>query len=52
MSTPTGQHLLKDVAYHDAGIYKCIGQSATNKKKLEILHTVSVGVKGKDTLPT
>jgi hypothetical protein len=38
--------LLKDVIYQDAGIYKCVGQSPSNKKKLEILNTVLVGVKG------
>lgn len=43
---PTGQFSLKDVVYSDAGSYKCIGQSVNNKKKLEILKTVSVSVKG------
>lgn len=47
VSTPTGQVSLKDVVYQDAGTYKCIGQSPTNKKKLEILQTVGVTVKGK-----
>lgn len=45
--TPTGQFSLKDVVYSDAGSYKCIGQSVNNKKKLEILKSVSVSVKGK-----
>lgn len=45
--TPTGQYSLKDVVYQDAGIYKCVGQSSSNKKKLEVLNTVVVGVKGK-----
>lgn len=45
--TPTGQFSLKDVVYSDAGSYKCIGQSVNNKKKLEVLKTVSVSVKGK-----
>ena len=47
LTTPTGQFSLKDVVYQDAGIYKCIGQSPTNKKKVEIIHTVAVQVKGK-----
>ncbi len=47
LTTPTGQFSLKDVVYQDAGIYKCIGQSISNKKKLEIVHTVAVQVKGK-----
>lgn len=48
LTTPTGQFSLKDVVYQDAGIYKCIGQSVSNnKKKVEIIHTVSVQVKGK-----
>lgn len=47
LTIPTGQHILKEVAYQDAGIYKCIGQSSSNRKRLEILHTVSVGVRGK-----
>lgn len=46
LTTPTGQFSLKDVVYHDAGTYKCIGQSPTNKKKLEVLQTVGVTVKG------
>ncbi|GAB0086968.1 uncharacterized protein DMENIID0001_012050 [Sergentomyia squamirostris] len=46
LSTPTGQSMLKDVVYQDAGVYKCIGQSAATKKKLEVLHTVAVAVKG------
>lgn len=45
--TPTGQFSLKDVVYSDAGSYKCIGQSVNNKRKLEIVKTVSVSVKGK-----
>jgi hypothetical protein len=45
--TPTGQYSLKDVVYQDAGIYKCVGQSPSNKKKLEVLNSVIVGVKGK-----
>lgn len=47
LTTPTGQFSLKDVVYQDAGTYKCIGQSAVNKKKLEILNAVSIAVKGK-----
>lgn len=48
LTTPTGQFSLKDVVYQDAGIYKCIGQStANNKKKVEVIHTVAVQVKGK-----
>ena len=42
----TGQYALKDVIYQDAGVYKCVGQSASNKKKLEVLNSVVVGVKG------
>ena len=42
-----GQYALKDVVYQDAGIYKCVGQSPTNKKKLEVLNTIALGVKGK-----
>lgn len=45
-TNPNGQYSLKDVVYQDAGIYKCIGQSAGNKKKLEVLNTIAVGVKG------
>lgn len=44
---PNGQYALKDVVYQDAGIYKCVGQSPTNKKKLEVLNTIALGVKGK-----
>lgn len=44
---PNGQYSLKDVVYQDAGIYKCVGQSPTNKKKLEVLNTIALGVKGK-----
>lgn len=48
LTTPTGQFSLKDVVYQDAGIYKCIGQSTSNnKKKVEVIHTVAVQVKGK-----
>lgn len=47
LSSPTGQVSLKDVVYQDAGTYKCIGQSPQNKKKLEVLQTVGVTVKGK-----
>lgn len=43
---PNGQYSLKDVVYQDAGIYKCVGQSPTNKKKLEVLNTIALGVKG------
>lgn len=50
LTTPTGQFSLKDVVYQDAGIYKCIGQSTANKKKLEIVHTVAVQVKGETNL--
>lgn len=46
LSTPTGQFSLKDVVYQDAGTYKCIGQSPINKKKLEVLQTLGVTVKG------
>lgn len=46
-TNPNGQYSLKDVVYQDAGIYKCIGQSVGNKKKLEVLNTIAVGVKGK-----
>lgn len=42
-----GQYALKDVVYQDAGIYKCIGQSPTNKKKLEVLNAIALGVKGR-----
>ncbi|XP_037051592.1 uncharacterized protein LOC119085315 isoform X2 [Bradysia coprophila] len=52
LTTPTGQFSLKDVVYQDAGIYKCIGQSVSNKKKLEIVHTVAVQVKGAPTVAT
>jgi hypothetical protein len=45
-SLPTGQYNLKDAVYQDAGIYKCVGQSSNGKKKLEVIHTVSVGVRG------
>ncbi|XP_061512904.1 uncharacterized protein LOC1270833 isoform X2 [Anopheles gambiae] len=44
--TPTGQFSLKDVVYQDAGTYKCVGQNANNRKKLEVLQTVSIAVKG------
>ncbi|XP_037825341.1 uncharacterized protein LOC119613379 [Lucilia sericata] len=50
LSTPTGQFSLKDVVYQDAGTYKCIGQSPINKKKLEVLQTVGVTVKGFPTV--
>ncbi|XP_037888310.1 uncharacterized protein LOC119636778 isoform X1 [Glossina fuscipes] len=50
LSTPTGQFSLKDVVYQDAGTYKCIGQSPMNKKKLEVLQTVAVTVKGAPTV--
>lgn len=46
-SVPTGTYSLKDVVYQDAGYYKCVGQSPNNKKKLEVLHTLSLNVKGK-----
>ncbi|CAD7088990.1 unnamed protein product [Hermetia illucens] len=42
LNTPTGQFSLKDVVYQDAGTYKCIGQSPTNKKKLEVLQTIGL----------
>lgn len=45
-SMPTGTYSLKDVVYQDAGYYKCVGQSPNNKKKLEVLHTLSLNVKG------
>lgn len=48
LTTPTGQFSLKDVVYQDAGTYKCIGQSTMNKKKLEVLHSVGLVVKGKN----
>lgn len=47
LSMPTGQSMLKDVVYQDGGIYKCIGQNPNNKKKMEVLQTVAVAVKGK-----
>lgn len=47
--TATGQFSLKDIVYQDAGIYKCVGQSSSNKKKLEVLNSVIVGVKGKQS---
>lgn len=47
-SMPTGTYSLKDVVYQDAGYYKCVGQSPNNKKKLEVLHTLSLNVKGKN----
>lgn len=50
LSIPTGKSLIKDVIYQDAGIYKCIGQNPNNKKKMEILHTVAVAVKGKSLI--
>ncbi|XP_059224783.1 uncharacterized protein LOC106083260 [Stomoxys calcitrans] len=50
LSLPTGQVSLKDVVYQDAGTYKCIGQSPQNKKKLEVLQTVGVTVKGHPTV--
>ncbi|XP_073846288.1 irregular chiasm C-roughest protein teiresias [Musca autumnalis] len=50
LSSPTGQVSLKDVVYQDAGTYKCIGQSPQNKKKLEVLQTVGVSVKGHPTV--
>ncbi|XP_058979668.1 uncharacterized protein LOC101899127 [Musca domestica] len=50
LSSPTGQVSLKDVVYQDAGTYKCIGQSPQNKKKLEVLQTVGVTVKGQPTV--
>lgn len=46
-SIATGIFSLKDVVYQDAGTYKCVGQSPTNKKKLDVLHTLSLNVKGK-----
>ncbi|XP_070504941.1 uncharacterized protein [Chironomus tepperi] len=48
--TATGQYSLKDIVYQDAGIYKCVGQSSSNKKKLEVLNSVIVGVKGFPTV--
>lgn len=48
LSLPTGQSILKDVVYQDAGIYKCIGQNPNNKKKMDVLHTVAVAVKGRE----
>lgn len=47
LSTPTGIYSLKDIVYQDAGTYKCVGQSVANKKKVEVLHTMSLNVKGK-----
>ncbi|KAH8300681.1 hypothetical protein KR018_007108, partial [Drosophila ironensis] len=49
-SQPTGQFSLKDVMYQDAGMYKCVGQSPSNKKKLEVLQSVTVSVKGAPTV--
>ncbi|XP_060655995.1 irregular chiasm C-roughest protein [Drosophila nasuta] len=49
-SQPTGQFSLKDVMYQDAGTYKCVGQSLANKKKLEVLQSVTVSVKGAPTV--
>ncbi|XP_052841086.1 irregular chiasm C-roughest protein [Drosophila gunungcola] len=49
-SQPIGQFSLKDVMYQDAGMYKCVGQSPTNKKKLEVLQSVTVSVKGAPTV--
>ncbi|ALC41014.1 CG8314, partial [Drosophila busckii] len=49
-SQPTGQFSLKDVMYQDAGTYKCVGQSLANKKKLEVLQSVIVSVKGAPTV--
>ncbi|XP_043645522.1 hemicentin-1 [Drosophila teissieri] len=49
-SQPTGQFSLKDVMYQDAGMYKCVGQSPTNKKKLEVLQSVTLSVKGAPTV--
>lgn len=46
-SIPTGIFSLKDVVYQDAGTYKCVGQNPNNKKKLDVLHTLSLNVKGK-----
>ncbi|XP_034124355.1 uncharacterized protein LOC117581330 isoform X2 [Drosophila guanche] len=48
-SQPTGQFSLKDVMYQDAGVYKCVGQPLANKKKLEVLQSVTVSVKGSPT---
>jgi hypothetical protein len=44
---PNGQFSLKDVVYQDAGTYKCIGQNVVNRKKLEILQSVNIAIKGK-----
>lgn len=49
-SIPTGVYSLKDVVYQDAGTYKCVGQSPNNKKKLDVLHTLSLNVKGMSLL--
>ncbi|EDW00702.1 hemicentin-1 [Drosophila grimshawi] len=49
-SQPTGQFSLKDVMYQDAGTYKCVGQSLANKKKLDVLQSVIVSVKGSPTV--
>lgn len=46
-SMPIGIFSLKDVVYQDAGTYKCVGQNPNNKKKLDVLHTLSLNVKGK-----
>jgi hypothetical protein len=46
--TATGTYSLKDVVYQDAGVYKCVGQSSSNKKKLEVLNSVILGVKGEN----
>uniref|UniRef100_A0A182Q119 Immunoglobulin domain-containing protein n=1 Tax=Anopheles farauti TaxID=69004 RepID=A0A182Q119_9DIPT len=42
-----GQLSLKDVVYQDAGTYKCVGQSAGSRKKLDVFRTDSTAVKGK-----
>ncbi|CRL08182.1 CLUMA_CG020961, isoform A, partial [Clunio marinus] len=47
---PNSHYSLKDVIYQDAGIYKCVGQNPTNKKKLEVLNTIALGVKGFPTV--
>ncbi|XP_055855752.1 uncharacterized protein LOC129918993 isoform X2 [Episyrphus balteatus] len=51
LTPATGQFSIKDVIYQDAGTYKCIGHSTkNNKKRLEVLQTVGLLVKGVPTV--
>lgn len=51
LNPATGQFSIKDVIYQDAGTYKCIGHSTkNNKKRLEVLQTVGLLVKGVPTV--